>query len=202
MPKYAKAIMIPTLKTKRLALRPLSISDLDAMINIIMSDRDVMYWLPRSEDVTTLEGQQEVASGYITHFTKPWEEVDFGVWAVCIRGTEPEILETFIGYCGFIPEQIEGEGPELAYAIGKSMWGKGFTTKAVISCLDWIFIKPEISRVYGVTDKENIASRRVMEKVEMKHEKDVDLYDPEAKREDLLQFYSIEREVYLRENEN
>jgi len=95
MPKYAKAIMITTLKTKRLALRPLSISNLDAMINIIMSDRDVMYWLPRSEDVTTLEGQQEVASGYITHFTKPWEEVGFGVWAVCIRGTEPEILETF-----------------------------------------------------------------------------------------------------------
>lgn len=34
--------MIPTLKTKRLTLRPFSISDQDAMVDMIMSDMDVM----------------------------------------------------------------------------------------------------------------------------------------------------------------
>ncbi len=193
--------MIPTLKTKRLILRPLSISDQDAMVDTIMSDMDVMYWLPYSDEVSTPEGQREVALGYITDFIKPWDELGFGVWAVCIRDTELGTLGNFIGYCGFLPEQIEGAGPELAYAIGKSMWGKGIVTEALFACLDWIFIKLEVSRVYAVTDKENIVSRRVMEKLRMKHEKDVDLYDSVAKGEGLLPFYSIEREAYLGKSE-
>ena len=193
--------MIPALKTKRLILRPLSIFDQDAMVDTIMSDIDVMYWLPYSDEVSTPEGQREVALGYITDFIKPWDELGFGVWAVCIRDIELGTLGNFIGYCGFIPEQIEGAGPELAYAIGKSMWGNGLATEALIVCLDWIFTKPEISRIYAVTDKANTASRHVMEKFGMKHEKDVDLYDSVAEGEGLLPFYSIEREAYLRKSE-
>ena len=61
----------------------------------------------------------------------------------------------------------------------------------------WIFIKPEISRIYAVTDKDNTASRCVMEKLGMKHEKDVDLYDSVAEGYGLLPFYSIESGAYL-----
>jgi len=193
--------MIPTLKTKRLILRPLSRFDQDAMVDTIMSDMDVMYWLPYSDEVSTPEGQREIALGYITDFIKPWDEFGFGVWAVCIRDTELGTLGNFIGYCGFIPEQIEGAGPELVYAMGKSMWGKGLATEVSIACLDWIFIRLEIFCVHAVTDKENLSSRSVMEKIGMKHEKDVDLYDSVAKGEGLLQFYSIEREAYLRKGE-
>ncbi len=189
--------MIPTLKTKRLILRPLLLSDQDAMVDTIMSDMDVMYWLPYSDEVSTFEGQREVASGYITDFIKPWDEFGFGVWAVCIKDTELGILGSFIGYCGFIPEQIKGAGPELAYAIGKSMWGKGLVTEASTACLDWAFTKPGILCVHAVTDKKNTASRSVMEKIGMKHTKNVDLYDSVAKGEGLLPFYSIEREAYI-----
>ncbi len=193
--------MIPTLKTKRLTLRPFSISDQDAMVDMIMSDMDVMYWLPGSDMVSTLEGQQELALEYITDFIEPWDELGFGVWAVCIKNIGLGTLGNFIGYCGFIPEQIEGAGPELAYAIGKSMWGTGLATQALIACLDWIFLKPEVCRVYAVTDKENTASRRVMKKIGMRHKKDVDLYNSVAKGGGLLPFYSIEREVYLLKTE-
>ena len=124
--------MIPTLKTKRLTLRPLSISDQDAMVDKIMSDMDVMNWLPYSEEAATPEGQLEVALGYITHFIKPWDELGFGVWAVCIWDIELGPLGDFIGYCGFIPGQIEGAGPEIAYAIEKSMWGKGLVTEGLL----------------------------------------------------------------------
>ena len=48
--------MITVLKTKRLTLRPLSTSDRDPMIDTIMSDMDVMYWLPYSDKVLTFEG--------------------------------------------------------------------------------------------------------------------------------------------------
>lgn len=189
--------MIPTLKSKRLTLRPLSISDQNAMVETIMSDKDVMYWLPYSDTVSTVGGQQEVALDYISAFIRPWDEAGFGVWAVCIKDTELGLLGKFIGYCGFIPEKIEGAGPEIAYALGKPMWGKGLVTEALTACLNWIFIKPKISCVHAVTEKENIASRRVMENIGMRYEKDVDLYDSVAKGYGLLPYYSIKREVYL-----
>lgn len=194
--------MIPILKTKRLTLRPLSLYDRDAMVDTIMSDRDVMYWLPYSDEVSTPDEQREIALGYITDFIKPWDELGFGVWAVCVRDTELGTLGNFIGYCGFIPEQIEGAGPELAYAMGKSMWGKGLTTEASIACLDWISIRLEISRVHAVTDRENLSSRSVMEKIGMRYEKDVDLYDSVAKGGGMLMLYSIECETYLRKSED
>jgi ribosomal-protein-alanine N-acetyltransferase len=194
--------MNPTLKTQRLILRLLSMSDQDAMVDTIMSDTDVMCWLPYSDAVSTVKAQQEVALGYITDFIRPWEELGYGIWAICIKDNELGPLGDFIGYCGFLPEQIEGAGPEIAYAMGKSMWGKGLVTEALTACLDWIFIKPEIFGVHAVTDKENIASRRVMVKIGMKHEKDVDLYDSVAKGNGLLPFYSIEREVYFRKIES
>jgi len=195
--KFIDNVMIPTLKTKRLVLRPLVFSDQDAMIDGIMSDRDVMRWLPYADAASTPGGQIDVALGYLTAFIKSWDEFGFGVWAVCIGdielGTEGEV----IGYCGFVPEQIGGAGPEIAYAVRKSMWGKGVISEALGACLDWIFTRPEVTRVYAVTDEENRASRRVMEKAGMTQGKGVDLYDSVAKGDGLLPFYSIERKDLL-----
>ncbi len=185
--------MMLTLKTERLILRPLASSDQDALVDAIMSDMNVMRWLPYSDKVSTPQGQREVALGYITEFIRPWEKQGFGVWAVCIRDSILGRAGKLIGYCGFIPEQIEGAGPEIAYALRTSMWGKGLVTEALGACLDWIFSKPEVSRVYAVTDEGNFASRNVMEKTGMRQGKGVDLYDSVAKGEGLLPFYSIER---------
>ncbi|MCG8632433.1 MAG: GNAT family N-acetyltransferase [Desulfobacterales bacterium] len=190
--------MIPTLKTKRLILRPLSLSDEDAMVETIMADMDVMHWLPYSDQVSTPEGQREVARGYLRDFIKPRDEFGFGIWAVCTGDIEPGANGRFMGYCGFIPGQIKDAGPEIAYAMGKSYWGKGFVSEALTACVDWIFAKPEITRLYAVTDNDNTASRRVMEKLGMIHEKGVDLYDSVAKGEGLLPFYSIEKERYIK----
>jgi [ribosomal protein S5]-alanine N-acetyltransferase len=189
--------MTVTLKTKRLTLRPLRLSDQKAMVDAIMSDMDVMEWLPYSDAVATPEGQKEVALSYINDFIKHWDLHGFGVWAVCIKDTKLGGLGKFIGYCGFLLEQIEEAGPEIAYAIKKSMWGKGLVTEALNACLNWIFKKSEINRVHAVTDNGNIASNRIMQKVGMMYEKDVDLYDSVANGYGLLPYYSIEREVFL-----
>ncbi len=74
-------------------------------------------------------------------------------------------------------------------------------TEALTASLDWIFIKPEVPCVHAVTDKANSASRRGLEKIGMRHEKDVDLYDSVAKGEGLLPYYSIERRAYLGKSE-
>lgn len=190
--------MVPILRSQRLELRSLQISDQDAMVELIMSDMDVMQWLPGSDEVSTPAGQRKVALEYIAHFTKPWAKHGFGMWALCIADAELGTLGDFIGYCGFLPEQIKGAGPEIAYAIGKPQWGKGLATEAVTTCMDWIFNETEVSCLHAVADKENTASRNVIEKMGMRHESDVDLYDSVANGAGLLPFYTIEREVYLK----
>ncbi|WDP91487.1 MAG: GNAT family N-acetyltransferase [Desulfobacter sp.] len=190
--------MVPTLKTKRLTLRPLAFSDRDALVDAIMSDKDVMKWLPRSDEASTPEGLGKAEAGYLEDFIPPWDELGYGVWAVCIGEPGLGTLGDFIGYCGFIPEQIKGAGPEIAYALRKSMWGRGLATEALGACLDWIFTRPEIRRVHAVTDTGNRASRHVMKKAGMSHQEDVDLYDSVAKGDGLLPLYSLDRAGYRR----
>jgi len=43
-----------------------------------------------------------------------------------VGDTELGPVGTFIGHCGFLPQQIEGSGPEIAYAKRKSMWIEAF----------------------------------------------------------------------------
>ena len=167
------------------------------MIAKIISDKDVMHWLPGAGEASTALGRRIVASEYLKEFIAPWNKLGFGIWSICSRDGQLGQAGDFIGYCGFIMGQIEGAGPELAYAVSKSMWGRGLATEAVRASLDWIFLRPDISRIYAVTDKVNTASRAVLEKVGMKHEKDVDLYDSVAKGAGLLPFYVLEREAHL-----
>jgi len=116
--------MISTLKTSRLILKPLSISDKDAMVDFIMSDMDVMQWLPGSDEVSTSEGQRKVALEYIKVFTDHWDKLGYGGWAVYNSDNTLGVLERFIGYCGFIPEQIKGEGLLPFYSIKRDVYLK------------------------------------------------------------------------------
>jgi RimJ/RimL family protein N-acetyltransferase len=49
---------------------------------------------------------------------------------------------------------------EVTYWIGKAYWGKGIATRALLLLLDHVTVRP----IYGRTAKDNIGSRRVMEK--------------------------------------
>lgn len=178
------------LKTERLTLRPITLDDLQHMVDTIMSDREVMAWLPYSHAAATPEGQQEVAAGYLADFTSVWQE-GYGVWAICRNDSGPDEAGPFIGYCGFLKGQLDGEGPEIAYALGKAHWGRGFIPEALNACLDWLFNSTEVSSVYAVTDRTNKASLRVMEKIGMRHTRDVDLYQPKDGR--LLPCFTLSR---------
>ena len=49
---------------------------------------------------------------------------------------------------------------EVTYWIGKAYWGKGIATRALSLFLDHVTVRP----IFGRTAKDNIGSRRVMEK--------------------------------------
>jgi RimJ/RimL family protein N-acetyltransferase len=54
----------------------------------------------------------------------------------------------------------EMEGPEVTYWLGKSYWGQGIATQALRALLDIVHVRP----IFGRCAKDNLASRRVLEK--------------------------------------
>ena len=71
---------------------------------------------------------------------------------------------------GMIDPRIEGPKMGIGYVAARAHWGKGYVPEATCAIIDWAFQQPSIYRVYATTDIENIASRRVLEKVGMQCE--------------------------------
>lgn len=58
---------------------------------------------------------------------------------------------------------------EIGYAIGEEYWNKGYTTEAKKCFIDNLFTERKYKRIKAAFFKENIASKRVMEKSNMKY---------------------------------
>jgi RimJ/RimL family protein N-acetyltransferase len=80
-----------------------------------------------------------------------------------IMSDPANILKTIV-YDGQIAGNIvswEHEGEqEVGYWIGREYWGRGIATAALKQFLEWVSIRP----LYAFVVKDNIASRRVLEK--------------------------------------
>ena len=84
------------------------------------------------------------------------------------------IFDKFQNLLGSITIENIRKGPSnaatLGYWLGKQYTGKGFMREAVLTIVDFSFIKLNISRLEAATLSENRSSRRLLEKVGFKYE--------------------------------
>jgi [ribosomal protein S5]-alanine N-acetyltransferase len=59
---------------------------------------------------------------------------------------------------------------EMGYVLARERWGRGLMPEAASAALDWGLAQPSIFRVWSVTDVDNLASARVLEKIGMQRE--------------------------------
>jgi RimJ/RimL family protein N-acetyltransferase len=71
-----------------------------------------------------------------------------------------------IGFCGYWYLDDTPE-IELIYGISTPYWGMGFATEGAKAAIRYGFEEVGLERIVGIADCENIASRRVLEKVAM-----------------------------------
>ncbi len=80
-----------------------------------------------------------------------------------------------IGDCGIVVQQVEGEALyEIGYHLRRDFWGQGLATEAAIACRDWAFANLKAERLISLIRPENLASRRVAERVGMTIWKEID----------------------------
>ncbi|GAP12762.1 acetyltransferase [Longilinea arvoryzae] len=87
---------------------------------------------------------------------------------LCLAILSKETNE-FIGWCGLDHTQPADADPALFYLLKSDDWGKGLATEAARALLDYAFTRMELPSIHGGAAPENLASKRVMEKIGMKY---------------------------------
>jgi RimJ/RimL family protein N-acetyltransferase len=97
-----------------------------------------------------------------------WDEHGFGLWTLRDRATGG-----FVGRCGIRHVDIDGaDEVELGYALLPEYWGKGLATEASRGALSIAFDEVGLEEVVAFTMPTNVRSRRVMEKLGFRYERD------------------------------
>lgn len=87
----------------------------------------------------------------------------FGFWAAI-----EQVTGDFVGWFVFRPTGDEPEEVALGYRFRRATWGKGYATEGASALIDRGFAEWGVARVVATAYEENIASRRVMEKLGMR----------------------------------
>lgn len=146
----------PLIETERLALRPLTADDLDAL-HRISNEPAVRRYLWDDDPVSETAIQSLIAQS-----RRMFPEENVGLFGVRLRDDED-----LLGFCGFVRLGCMEE-VELGYELTREVWGRGFATEASLACLRYAFAEAGLERVIAGADPPNVASLRVIEKLGMK----------------------------------
>src|SRR5690606_30948290 len=132
----------------------------------MLSDADVMAQLVNNPTVESAEASLRKHDGYRAD--------GIGFWAVEQDGV-------FAGVCGLKPGAsdlpIAGE-LEIGWIFDKPYWGKGIAGEAASAVLDWGWASRAEARVVAITSAGHAGSRRLMERLGMRHLPDMDFEHP------------------------
>jgi RimJ/RimL family protein N-acetyltransferase len=147
------------LETERLTLRPLAMSDLDDMATLFSDAEGLRLWGPPLDRAET--------RSWIERNLARYARDGFGRCAIILRSTGQ-----LVGDCGLIRTEVEDVGEvELGWIVRRSHWGRGLATEAGRAWLDHAFATLHLGRVVSMIVEDNLASRRVAEKLDMSVER-------------------------------
>ena len=175
---------IPTITTPRLVLRAFTEEDVEPLYHILRGEGVLRYFPPT--DPLPRDRVQKMVSGLLKH----WEARGYGLWAVEARSDG-----ALMGRCGlqWLPDTEE---VEVDFILGRAFWGQGFGTEAARASVRYGFEELGLERVIGIAHVENIASRRVLEKLGMARLEQKEFFGIPCYR------YAVERSAYERVSES
>jgi ribosomal-protein-alanine N-acetyltransferase len=145
-----------TLETKRLILRQMQATDINAL-HLIFTDPKVMASF--GGELLNREQMMRWLGRNLEH----QNQYGYGLFSVILKATGE-----LIGDCGL--EQMEEEGAqaaELGYDFRSDFWNQGFATEAACAVRDYAFEILRLPQLISLIRVGNLASKRVAEKVGM-----------------------------------
>ena len=150
---------IPTIRTERLILRAMKVSDAEDMFDYARNEEVSRYltWSPHPNLAHTRE--------YLTYIGQRYRTGDFYDWAI-----EDAESRRMIGTCGFTCFDFASDAAEIGYVLHPDLRGRGLATEAVRAVLAFGFDELALHRISARYMIENERSRRLMERVGMTFE--------------------------------
>ncbi len=144
----------PTLETPRLILRGWRADDFVPYAAMLVEPETARFITRKGQPYSEAEAWAEMAI-LIGH----WQLLGHGMFVV-----EERASGAFLGRIG--PLQPPGwPGFEIAWGLARTACGKGYATEAAKAAIDWSFKTFGLNRVVSIIHPENVASRRVAERV-------------------------------------
>src|SRR5438105_355680 len=104
----------------------------------------------------------------IVFLQRQYAEVGVCRWAIIKKDDG-----AFVGWTGFrlMKETINQHSDyyDFGYRLRSKYWGQGYATEAANAALQYGLKTLQLKEVYGMTHPDNLASRRVLEKIGMKY---------------------------------
>jgi RimJ/RimL family protein N-acetyltransferase len=153
------------LETPRLALREMSLDDLD-FIATMLADPLVMRFYPQTYS-------REEAAAWIERQMDRYARHGSGLWLALDRTTgEP------MGQVGLLRQMVDGvEEPEVGYLLYHAYWSRGYATEAAGAVRDWAFEVRGEPHVISLIRPENVPSQAVALRLGMKPERETLFHD-------------------------
>jgi len=157
------------IETERLVIRPLNLSDEKGMFEMD-SDPEVHKYIHK-KPLKTIEETRDM----IQFITDQYKEFGIGRWAVVEKATGE-----FVGWTGFkfLKGPINGQSDyyDFGYRLSRRFWGKGYATESGRASLNYGIETLQFKDVFAMTDVDNAASRRILEKLGFRY-KETFCYD-------------------------
>ena len=152
-----------TLTTKRLILRRFKEEDAEGIFNSFVNDEAFLYYA--NKEKRTLEQEKESLVG----IEEKYKDKEYYNWLITLKD------ETIIGSI-YLRVDNNNDSLEFNYAIDKKHQCNGYMSEALNAIKDYAINKLKVNRFSGGCEINNIASKRVMEKCNLKYEKTLKKY--------------------------
>ena len=149
------------IETNRLLLRPLELSDAEAMYAMDKNPA-VHKYLWQNPTKTIQESIQ-----LIEYVQNQYKTYHIGRFATILKDTNEFIGWTGIKYVTDQPENGNINFYDYGYRLNENFWGKGYATEASIAWLDYVFNEMKIEKMNAYTHSENQASNHILKKIGM-----------------------------------
>ena len=154
-------LMTPLTQTVRLLIRPCQESDIPAYAEIV-ADPDVMQFIGPGAPLSYELAEQSIRLNMEQYEKSGWSRF------VVVHKSSEELM----GFCGFADYNDE---LDFGWRYAKKFWGGGYGTEAAQAVLKLGIEEFKFPRIVCIAHVKNIGSIRIIEKIGMDYEKDIEI---------------------------
>ncbi|MDQ0160755.1 GNAT family N-acetyltransferase [Alkalibacillus salilacus] len=156
------------IETPRLKFRKYKNDDFNYLYSLL-SDPEMVRYIGEGNIKDKQETNRFFKWIYSTYNVGP----DMGLMVLESKGDNSPI-----GHAGLVPQTVDGvEELEIGYWVSRDHWGKGYATEAAQALKDYGFNHLDKNRLVSLIQPNNIASKKVADKIGMNFDKEIVLQD-------------------------